>query len=71
MAEQRYQAVTAVIGDGLSISQVAEKLGVSRQTLRGKATATPVDNSSPGAAGLGEQQIGDSRGSVSRARSLT
>lgn len=33
MAEQRYQAVLAVISDGLSISQVAEKLGVSRQTL--------------------------------------
>ena len=28
VAEQRYQA-----GDGLSISQVAEKVGVSRQTL--------------------------------------
>lgn len=26
MAEQRYQAVLAVISDGLSISQVAEKL---------------------------------------------
>lgn len=33
MAEQRYQAVLAVIGDGLSASQVAEKIGVSRQTL--------------------------------------
>ena len=33
MAEQRYQAVLAVIRDGLSISQVAEKVGVSRQTL--------------------------------------
>ena len=33
MAEQRYQAVLAVISDGLSISQVAEKIGVSRQTL--------------------------------------
>ena len=33
MAEQRYQAVLAVIGDGLSISQVASKVGVSRQTL--------------------------------------
>lgn len=33
MAEQRYQAVLAVISDGLSISQVAEKVGVSRQTL--------------------------------------
>ena len=33
MAEQRYQAVMAVIGDGLSISQVASKVGVSRQTL--------------------------------------
>jgi transposase InsO family protein len=33
VAEQRYQAVLAVIGDGLSIRQVAEKWGVSRQTL--------------------------------------
>lgn len=33
MAEQRYQAVMAVIGDGLSVSQAAEKTGVARQTL--------------------------------------
>lgn len=33
VSEQRYQAVMAVVGDGLSISQVAEKVGVSRQTL--------------------------------------
>src|SRR5580698_3148519 len=33
VAEQRYQAVLAVIADGLSVSQVAEKVGVSRQTL--------------------------------------
>ena len=33
MAEQRYQAVLAVIADGLSVSQVADKVGVSRQTL--------------------------------------
>src|ERR1700756_1337507 len=33
VAEARYQAVLAVIRDGLSISQVAEKVGVSRQTL--------------------------------------
>src|ERR1700756_3650791 len=33
VAELRYQAVLAVIGDGLSVSQVAEKVGVSRQTL--------------------------------------
>jgi transposase InsO family protein len=33
VAEQRCQAVMAVISDGLSISQVAEKVGVSRQTL--------------------------------------
>ena len=32
MAEQRYAAVLAVIADGLSVSQVAEKVGVSRQT---------------------------------------
>jgi transposase-like protein len=30
VAEQRYQAVLAVISDGLSISQVASKVGVSR-----------------------------------------
>ncbi len=33
VAEQRYQAVLAVISDGLSVSQFAEKVGVSRQTL--------------------------------------
>lgn len=33
MAEQRYQAVLAVIADGLSVKQAAEKTGVSRQTL--------------------------------------
>jgi DNA-binding NarL/FixJ family response regulator len=33
VAEQRYQAVMAVIADGLTICQVAEKVGVSRQTL--------------------------------------
>ncbi|SOX55848.1 IS481 family transposase, partial [Mycobacterium ahvazicum] len=33
VAEQRYAAVLAVVSDGLSISQVAEKVGVSRQTL--------------------------------------
>jgi len=33
VAEQRYQAVLAVIADGLSVKQAAEKTGVSRQTL--------------------------------------
>ncbi len=33
VAEQRYQAVLSVISDGLAIWQVAEKVGVSRQTL--------------------------------------
>jgi transposase-like protein len=33
VAEQRYQAVLAVISDGLSICQVASKVGVSRQRL--------------------------------------
>jgi transposase InsO family protein len=33
VAEQRYQAVLAVISDGLSVSLVAQKVGVSRQTL--------------------------------------
>jgi hypothetical protein len=34
VVERRYQAVMAVIGDGLSVSQVAEKVGVSRQPER-------------------------------------
>jgi len=33
VAEQRYQAVLAVIGDGRSVSEVAGQWGVSRQTL--------------------------------------
>ena len=33
MAEQRYQAVLSVIADGLSVTQAAEKVGVSRQSL--------------------------------------
>src|SRR3954464_15952415 len=33
VAEQRYQAVLAVISDGLSVSHAAQKVGVSRQTL--------------------------------------
>jgi transposase InsO family protein len=33
VVEQRYQAVLAVISDGLTVSQAAEKTGVSRQTL--------------------------------------
>ena len=33
VAEQRYQAVLAVIADGLGVSQAAGKFGVSRQTL--------------------------------------
>jgi transposase len=32
-AEQRYQAVLAVIEDGLSVTEVAAKVGVSRQTI--------------------------------------
>src|SRR4029453_9260545 len=35
VAEQRYRAVLAVIADGLSVTQAAEKVGVSRQTLHG------------------------------------
>jgi transposase InsO family protein len=35
VAEQRYQTVLAVISDGLSVTQAAEKAGVSRQTVHG------------------------------------
>ena len=33
VVEQRYQAVLAVIEDGLSVTEVAAKVGVSRQTM--------------------------------------
>ncbi len=33
MAEQRYQAVLAVIQDGLSVTEVVAKVGVPRQTV--------------------------------------
>lgn len=33
MAEQRYQAVLAVVGDGRTVTEVAKQWGVSRQTL--------------------------------------
>ena len=33
VVEQRYQAVLAVIEDGLSVTEVAAKVGVSRQTV--------------------------------------
>jgi transposase len=33
--EQRYQAVMAVQVDGLTVTAVAEKVGVSRQTVHG------------------------------------
>lgn len=43
VVEQRYQAVLAVISDGLSISQVASKVGVSRQTLHVWLARTVAD----------------------------
>src|ERR1700754_3852210 len=36
VAEQRHQAVSAVISDGLSISHVGSKVGVSRETLHSR-----------------------------------
>jgi transposase len=35
VAEQRYQAVLAVLGDGRTVKEVAAQFGVSRQTLHG------------------------------------
>src|ERR1700720_396250 len=51
VAEQRYQAVLAVISDGLSISQVASKVGVSRQTLHAWLARYEAD----GLEGLGDR----------------
>ncbi len=35
VVEKRYQAVLAVLEDGLAVTEVAEKMGVSRQSLHG------------------------------------
>ena len=42
MVEQRYQAVIAVIADGLSVRVAAEKAGVSRQTLHARTLTSPA-----------------------------
>jgi transposase len=47
VAEQRYQAVLTVISDGLSVSQVAEKVGVSRQTLHSWLARYEADPRAP------------------------
>jgi transposase len=48
VAEQRYQGVMAVMGDGLAVSQAAEKVGVLRQTLH----AWPARYEAEGLGGL-------------------
>ena len=42
VVEQRDQAVMAVIGDGLSVSQVAEKVGVSGNEANAPCAGAPV-----------------------------
>ena len=51
VAEQRYQAILAVIEDGLSVTEVADKVGVSRQTLHAWLTRYAAD----GLDGLGDR----------------
>jgi transposase InsO family protein len=51
VAEQRYQAVLAVIADGLSVKQVAEKVGVSRRSLHAWLARYEAE----GLAGLGDR----------------
>ncbi len=53
MVEQRYQAVLAVIIDGLLISQVASKVGVSRQTLHARLARYEAQ----GLDGLADEQL--------------
>ncbi|EJO89729.1 hypothetical protein MCOL_V206050 [Mycobacterium colombiense CECT 3035] len=62
VAEQRYQAVLAVISDGLSISQVASKVGVSRQTLHSWLARYEAE----GLDGLGAPPLVIGRKSVAR-----
>jgi DNA-directed RNA polymerase specialized sigma24 family protein len=72
VTEQRYQAVLAVISDGLSIRQVADKWGVSRLTLhswlaRYEAQCTGVMNRFADAVAI---EIDDERGTGHLPRGL-
>jgi hypothetical protein len=42
VAEQRFNAVMEVIRDGLTVIEVAERYGVSRQTVHGCAAMPPA-----------------------------
>jgi transposase len=75
VAEQRYLAVLAVISDGLSISQVAEKVGVSRQTLhawlaRMRCRASRAGGSVASAGVVSASDVGGGRGRGSGATPL-
>src|ERR1700722_14463392 len=53
VAEQRYQAVMAVIGDGWSVSQVAEKIGTKTtcaERLRARSACYSFEFQCPGRA---------------------
>jgi transposase-like protein len=47
VAEQRYQAVLAVIADGRTIKEVAEQWSVSRQTLHAWLARYEADGEPP------------------------
>jgi hypothetical protein len=42
VAEQRFNAVMEVIGDGLTVIEVAERYCISRQTVHAGCAATPT-----------------------------
>jgi transposase len=64
VAEQRYQAVLAVIAEGLSVSQVADKVGVSRQTLHAWLARYEAE----GLAGLADRSTSDTSRKTSASR---
>ena len=66
VAEQRYQAVLAVISDGLSISQVAEKVGVSAARLVGPLSGVWPRGLGGWVASPGVMSASDARGGGSR-----
>jgi transposase len=47
VVEQRYQAVLAVIRDGVPIVEVASRMGVSRQAVHRWAPAEPPGSRKP------------------------
>ena len=71
LVEQRYQAVLEVVNDGASVTDVARRYGVARQTihdwLRRYAAGGAVAGSDVDRAVLGPAWAGDAAGAAAEA----